>query len=661
MLRDPKLTDKIRSSKILLIGSGGIGCEVLKTLLLTGFTNIQVIDLDTIDVSNLNRQFLFSKCHVGQSKAKVASEVAVKRFAHKDVPNIQVTPLLAQVQKPEFNVAFFSTFTLVINALDNRAARSHVNRLCLAANVPLIESGSTGYLGQVYLIKKGITSCYDCEGIRKDQKTYASCTIRNTPSLPIHCIVWAKHLFAQLFGEPDADNDVSPDSNDPELANDQPSTNTTKTSTNGSSDTNGDNSDTKRTQSTRSWAESTNYDSNLIFDKLFSQDISYLLSMDKLWENRRKPVPLSRNDLSDGIVSSSSSASSSEPAPAALKDQRLWSLKECFDIFCESTAILKERLKKDQDNDKDSFLVWDKDDDVALDFVTAVSNLRSECFAIERKSRFDVKSMAGNIIPAISSTNSVVGGLIVLQALSILRNFPETREQFDSMFKEDQAKLVHESCKQIYLKKIGINSKPVISSYELESPNPQCIICSSRSAEIDVLMPIEETSLVDFVDQIVISRLHFACPDIINDSNGQLLWSQDDYDDMDEDEKIEFKTKKLSTFQGVIDNVRLKINDLIQDLTVFVTLKNASIDTSDSDGETFKIVVTKEAVAKDESVDPVTPVASSSTVDQGEAVTICDTDDEDDMMIQSPLPAIKRIHTTSPSPAETSSKRSKLE
>ena len=50
------------------------------------------------------------------------------------------------------------------------------------------------------------------------QKTFPGCTIRNTPSEPIHCIVWAKHLFNQLFGEEDPDQDVSPDTEDPELA-----------------------------------------------------------------------------------------------------------------------------------------------------------------------------------------------------------------------------------------------------------------------------------------------------------------------------------------------------------------------------------------------------------------------------------------------------------
>lgn len=74
------------------------------------------------------------------------------------------------------------------------AARSHVNRLCLVAGIPLIESGSAGYLGQVSVIVKGKSECYDCVP-KSVQKTFPSCTIRNTPSESIHCVVWAKALF----------------------------------------------------------------------------------------------------------------------------------------------------------------------------------------------------------------------------------------------------------------------------------------------------------------------------------------------------------------------------------------------------------------------------------------------------------------------------------
>ncbi|XP_042571898.1 putative POTE ankyrin domain family member M [Cyprinus carpio] len=207
-----ELAESLSSCRVLVVGAGGIGCELLKNLVLTGFKNIEVIDLDTIDVSNLNRQFLFQKKHVGKSKAQVAKE-SVLRFC----PSANITAYHDSIMNPDYNVEFFRNFQLVMNALDNRAARNHVNRMCLAADIPLIESGTAGYLGQVTVIKKGQTECYECQP-KPTQKTFPGCTIRNTPSEPIHCIVWAKYLYNQLFGEEDADQEVSPDTADPEAA-----------------------------------------------------------------------------------------------------------------------------------------------------------------------------------------------------------------------------------------------------------------------------------------------------------------------------------------------------------------------------------------------------------------------------------------------------------
>jgi len=69
---------KIHKSKVLVVGAGGIGCELLKNMVLSGFLDIVVVDLDTIDLSNLNRQFLFQKQHISKSKAHVARESVLK-------------------------------------------------------------------------------------------------------------------------------------------------------------------------------------------------------------------------------------------------------------------------------------------------------------------------------------------------------------------------------------------------------------------------------------------------------------------------------------------------------------------------------------------------------------------------------------------------------
>ena len=210
----PTLLSEILSSKILLVGSGGIGCELLKNLALSGFRNVEIIDLDTIDVSNLNRQFLFRSHHVGMPKCVVASEAALNMVpplvcgGDGGVVSDTTTNDKARYlphhgnvcDNTKFNVPYIQKFALVLNALDNVAARRRVNRLCLAANVPLVEAGTAGYLGQVTVIdKQSETECYECQA-KPTQKVYPICTIRSTPSQPVHCIVWAKELYKLCFG-----------------------------------------------------------------------------------------------------------------------------------------------------------------------------------------------------------------------------------------------------------------------------------------------------------------------------------------------------------------------------------------------------------------------------------------------------------------------------
>ena len=143
------LMDRVSQSNVLVVGSGGIGCELLKNLALTGFRQVQVIDLDTIDVSNLNRQLLFRAQHVGMPKCTVAAAVAEAMVPTRDANGAKYQAHHGNVCDAQlFNVPFLQQFDVILNALDNVEARRRVNRLALAAKVPLVEAGTTGYLGQ---------------------------------------------------------------------------------------------------------------------------------------------------------------------------------------------------------------------------------------------------------------------------------------------------------------------------------------------------------------------------------------------------------------------------------------------------------------------------------------------------------------------------------
>ncbi|KAJ9591777.1 hypothetical protein L9F63_001713, partial [Diploptera punctata] len=535
---EDNLKSLVENAKVLVVGAGGIGCELLKNLVLSGFKDIEIIDLDTIDVSNLNRQFLFHKQHVGKSKAAIARESALKFN-----PDVSVKAYHDSITSSEYGVNFFKRFSLVMNALDNRAARSHVNRMCLAADIPLIESGTAGYDGQVELIRKGLTQCYECLP-KAAQKTYPGCTIRNTPSEPIHCIVWAKHLFNQLFGEDDPDEDVSPDTADPEAAGDA-GEEALKAKTNEAGNV--------ERVSTRSWAQSCNYDPEKLFRKLFHDDIKYLLSMDNLWKKRRPPTPLVWGKLPDAVAGSSKNEKES-----GLRDQKNWSIAECSQIFSDSCRNLKNELEalKSCDN-----LIWDKDNKNAMDFVASCANLRAHIFGIPQKTRFDIKSMAGNIIPAIATTNAIIAGVVVLHAFNVLLNNLE-------------------SCQTIYLRpKPTHRNQLIVPEKFLNPPNSKCYVCSPKP-EVIVCLDVNTMTVKDLEEQVLKKTLHMVAPDVILDGKGTVIISSE------EGETEENNPKTLNEF-GIADGSILKVDDFLQNYELSITVNQRPVP---KDGPEFEVV-----------------------------------------------------------------------
>lgn len=380
-----------------MVGAGGIGCELLKNLVLTGFGQIHIVDLDTIDLSNLNRQFLFRQEHIKKSKALVAKEAA-----EKFNPSVKIVAHHANIKDVEFNVSWFRGFNVVFNALDNLDARRHVNKMCLAADVPLIESGTTGFNGQAQVIKKGVTACYDCTP-KETPKSFPVCTIRSTPSQPIHCIVWGKsYLLNEIFGASE-DQSAFDHSEDAENAHEI-------------EELKKESEELKKIRE----AAGTSEFPKMLFDKVFNADIQRLRSVEDMWKSRTAPEPLSY----DTLMAQATEAIGAKDAIIA-DDQRAWTLEESLVAFNDSLERLSKRsleLKKSKKpSEPEPIITFDKDDADTLDFVTASANIRSTVFGIERKSRFDVKQMAGNIIPAIATTNAIVAGLCVLESFKVLK------------------------------------------------------------------------------------------------------------------------------------------------------------------------------------------------------------------------------------------------
>lgn len=140
--------------------------------------------------------------------------------------------------------------------------------------------------------------------------------------------------------------------------------------------------------STRQWAQDTNYDPEKIFNKLFYDDIKYLLSMSDLWKKRTPPIPMKYGVFDDNGATAVNSSTGASNLSGSNREQKVWTARECQSVFATSLSELQKEFSKLAIDDN---LVWDKDDKAAMDFVAACANVRAKIFNIPMKSRFEIK------------------------------------------------------------------------------------------------------------------------------------------------------------------------------------------------------------------------------------------------------------------------------
>lgn len=156
--------ERLAAARVLVVGAGALGNEVIKNLALLGVGTTHVIDLDDVEPSNLSRSVLFRAGDGGRSKAEVAAE-----RAREINPGIAVVPMRGDVIT-DLGLGLFADADVVIGCLDNREARLWVNRQCWKAQTPWVDSGIQEIQGVVKVFdpRSPGTACYECAMTARD-------------------------------------------------------------------------------------------------------------------------------------------------------------------------------------------------------------------------------------------------------------------------------------------------------------------------------------------------------------------------------------------------------------------------------------------------------------------------------------------------------------
>jgi len=143
--------DKIQGSRCLVVGAGALGNEVIKCMLLAGFKDIVLIDMDEVAVSNVSRCVFFRESDAGRKKAVVVAERAAELY-----PGSSITPVTSRVQELDD-----WDFDIVMGCLDSISARLHVNSHARYHKIPYIDGATDGFRGKVQaVLEKG--PCLEC-------------------------------------------------------------------------------------------------------------------------------------------------------------------------------------------------------------------------------------------------------------------------------------------------------------------------------------------------------------------------------------------------------------------------------------------------------------------------------------------------------------------
>jgi molybdopterin/thiamine biosynthesis adenylyltransferase len=161
--------EKLKAAKVLIAGIGALGSVVSTNLVSLGIGETILVDFDTVEISNLNRQFIFREKDIGRPKVSVASEYL------KDLnPDVRI-----EVYNEDLHTipqAIFESCSVIVDCLDTFEVRRWLNSVCVSLKKPLVHGGIYGWLGNVQVVVPFRTPCLECQPLIPAERLQKACT-----------------------------------------------------------------------------------------------------------------------------------------------------------------------------------------------------------------------------------------------------------------------------------------------------------------------------------------------------------------------------------------------------------------------------------------------------------------------------------------------------